>query len=404
MPAPAPALDGLRVLDLSQYEAGPSCTQLLAWLGADVVKVEKPGTGDPGRSLLGATGTAAYFLYWNANKRSVAIDLEKPEGRALLLRMLPHYDVFVENFGPGVIEKLGLDWERVHALHPGLIYARIKGFGGEGPHAGYKSFDMVAQATAGAFSITGTAEGPPMCPGPTMGDSGTGAQAALAITAAYVQRLRTGKGQLVELSMQEAMTYYVRTRIANGSSFGTAVAPRSGNGEGPMLNLYPCAPGGPNDYVYLVIATPRMWEQLCAAMERPELAEDPRFKGWIARHQNGAACYEEIAQWTRGRTKHEAMRILASAGVPCGAVNDSRDLFADPHLRARGFVVELEHEVHGRVAHLGNPLRLSESRVPLRAAPGLGAQTSEVLRSDLGLSDTELGRLKDAGVIAPAGG
>ena len=157
MPAPAPALDGLRVLDLSQYEAGPSCTQLLAWLGADVVKVEKPGLGDPGRNLLGATGTAAYFLYWNANKRSVAIDLEKPEGRELLLRMLPRYDVFVENFGPGVIEKLGLDYARVHALHPGLIYARIKGFGGDGPHAGYKSFDMVAQATAGAFSITGSA-------------------------------------------------------------------------------------------------------------------------------------------------------------------------------------------------------------------------------------------------------
>jgi len=284
-----------------------------------------------------------------------------------------------------VIEKLGLDYERVHALHPGLIYARIKGFGGDGPHAGYKSFDMVAQATAGAFAITGTPDGPPLCPGPTMGDSGTGAQAALAITAAYVQRLRTGKGQLVELSMQEAMTYYVRTRI-------------------PMLNLYPCAPGGPNDYVYLVIATPRMWEQLCAAMGRPELAADPRFSGWIARHQNGAACYAEIAKWTRGKTKHEAMRILASAGVPCGAVNDSRDLFADPHLRARGFVVELEHPAHGRVAHLGNPLRLSESRVPLRAAPGLGAQTNEVLRADLGLSDTELGRLSDAGVIAPAGG
>src|SRR5882672_3266186 len=217
MSAPAPALDGLRVLDLSQYEAGPSCTQLLAWLGADVVKVEKPGLGDPGRNLLGATGTAAYFLYWNANKRSVALDLEKPAGRELLLRMLPRYDVFVENFGPGVIEKLGLDYESLRARHPGLIYARIKGFGGFGPHASYKSFDMVAQATSGAFSVTGAKDGPPMCPGPTMGDSGTGAQAALAITAAYVQRLRTGVGQLVELSMQEAMTYYMRTRLANGS-------------------------------------------------------------------------------------------------------------------------------------------------------------------------------------------
>jgi formyl-CoA transferase len=199
--------------------------------------------------------------------------------------------------------------------------------------------------------------------------------------------------------MQESMTYYMRTRLANGSSFGGGVAPRAGNGEGPMLNLYPCAPGGPNDYVYLVVATPRMWEDLCRAMGRPELAKDERFAGWIARHKNGDACYAEIAAWTRGRTKHEAMRILASAGVPCGAVNDSRDLFADPHLRARGFVVELEHEAYGKVAHLGNPLRLSASQVEMRAAPGLGSHTAEVLRADLGLADSELEKLRTAGVI-----
>ena len=169
-----PALDGLACLStLSQYEAGPSCTQLLAWLGADVVKVEKPGLGDPGRNLLGATGTAAYFLYWNANKRSVAIDLEKPEGRALLLRMLPRYDVVVENFGPGVIEKLGLDCARVHALHPGLIYARIKGFGGEGRTRGLQE---LRHGRAGdrrrVLRSRARPDGPPMCPGPTMGDSG----------------------------------------------------------------------------------------------------------------------------------------------------------------------------------------------------------------------------------------
>jgi len=394
------ALAGLRVLDMTQYEAGPSCTQLLAWLGADVVKVERPGTGEPGRTLLGATGAAAYFLYWNTNKRSVAIDLEKPEGRALVWRMLPRYDVFIENFGPGVVEKLGLDPEAVCARFPQLIYARIKGFGSDGPYANYKCFDMVAQAMAGAFSVTGDPQGPPMCPGPTMGDSGTGAQAALAIVAAYVQRLRTGEGQLVELSMQEAMTYYMRTRLANGSEFGQAVAPRAGNGEGPMLNLYPCAPGGPNDYVYLVVATPRMWEQLCGAMERAELAKDPRFAGWIARHENAAACIEAIASWTRARSKHEVVRVLAGAGVPCGAVLDSRDLFSDPHLIARGFVSKLEHETLGAVPHLGNPLRLSKSQVPMRAAPVLGRHTAEVLREDLGLGDTELRSLGESGVIA----
>jgi formyl-CoA transferase len=398
-----PALDGMRVLDMTQYEAGPSCTQLLAWLGADVVKVEKPGLGDPGRMLATGKDHSAYFLYWNANKRSVAIDLERPEGRALLLRMLPRYDVFVENYGPGVAEKLGIDYDAVSRANPALIYARIKGFGSDGPYSGYKCYDMVAQATAGAFSVTGQKDGPPLCPGPTMGDSGTGVQAALAITAAYVQRLRTGRGQLVELSMQEAMTYYMRTRIANGSDYGRQAAPRSGNGEGPMLNLYPCKPGGANDYVYVVVATARMWTELCAAMGRAELAEDPRFKTWIGRHQNGAALYEEIAKWTRERDKHLVMRTLGAAGVPCGAVLDTRDLFQDPHLQARGFVRDVEHAALGRVPHLGNPIRMSESEVPLRGAPLLGGSTAEVLRADLGLADAEVEALRAAGVIAGDG-
>jgi formyl-CoA transferase len=390
----------MRVLDMTQYEAGTACTQALAWLGADVVKIERPGTGDPGRGLLVGGDHSAYFLYWNANKRSVAIDLEQPGGRALLLRMLPRYDVFVENFGPGVLEKLGLDYEAMRAVQPAIIYARIKGFGAGGPYAGYKCYDMVAQAAAGAFSVTGAADGPPMCPGPTMADSGTGVQAALAITAAYVQRMRTGEGQLVEIAMQEAMTFYMRTRVANGSEWGTAAVPRSGNGAGPMLNLYPCKPGGPNDYVYLVVATPRMWEQLCSALGRPELASDPRFKGWIVRHENGAALYEEIASFTRAHTKHQAMRILAEAGVPCSAVLDTRDLFQDPQLLARGFVQHVQHDVLGEVPILGSPFRLSRSQVELSAAPVLGRHTDEVLRADLDLSADDLRALHASGVVA----
>ncbi len=395
-----PALDGMRVLDMTQYEAGPSCTQMLAWLGAEVVKIERPGAGDPGRMLASGRDHSAYFLYWNANKRSVAIDLERPEGRALLLRLLPRYDVLVENYGPGVAEKLGLDYAALSRAHPALIYARIKGFGSDGPYSDYKCYDMVAQAAAGAFSVTGFRDGPPVCPGPTTGDSGTGVQAALAIVAAYVQRLRTGAGQLVEVSMQEAMTYYMRTRIANGSDFGRRAAPRAGNGEGPMLNLYPCKPGGANDYVYLVVATARMWTQLCAAMGRPELADDERFRSWIGRHQNGTALYEEIAKWTRERDKREVMRTLGEAGVPCGAVLDTHDLFEDPHLRARGFVRDVEHAALGRVPHLGNPIRMSASDVPLRGAPLLGGDTAAVLRADLGLSDADVEALRAAGVIA----
>jgi formyl-CoA transferase len=258
---------------------------------------------------------------------------------------------------------------------------------------------MVAQAAAGSFSVTGDADGPPMCPGPTMADSGTGMQAALAITAAYVQRMREGVGQQIEIAMQEAMTFYMRTRVANGSEWGTLAVPRSGNGAGPMLNLYPCAPGGANDYVYMVVATPRMWDQLCAAIGRPELAVDPRFKGWIVRHENGAALYEEIASWTRARSKHEAMRVLAEAGVPCSAVLDTRDLFQDPQLRARGFVKRVQHEVLGEVPILGSPFRLSRSHVELAAAPVLGRHTDEVLRADLGLSESELRALHESGVV-----
>ena len=250
-----PALEGLRILDMTQYEAGTSCTQALAWLGADVVKVESADGGDPGR---GPNGSAEYFVVWNSNKKSVAIDLKTPEGRQLLLDMVPHYDVFVENYGPGVIEKLDIGYDVMRAIKRDIIYARLKGFGLSGPWADYKCYDMVAQSAAGAFSITGEPDGPPMRPGPTMGDAGTGVQMALAISAAYVQKLKSGKGQLIELSMQEAMTYYLRTSTSRGR-YGEAAAERSGNGVLPTMSLYPCAGGGMNDYVYVMAVTPRMW-------------------------------------------------------------------------------------------------------------------------------------------------
>ncbi len=270
-----PALDGMRILDLTQYEAGTSCTQALAWLGADVVKVERPGSGDPGRASFEDYGSeeSDYFLNWNCNKRSITIALDQPEGRALLLRLVPRFDVFVENFGPGVVEKLDLDYDAVRQANPGIIYGRIKGFGSSGPYSDYKCFDPVALAAGGAFSVTGEAGGPPMAPGPTIGDSGTGVQMALALVAAYVQKLRTGEGQLVEISMQEAVTYFMRTMIALGSKRGTRATPRRGSGMGALTRLYPCAPGGPNDYVYIMAITPRMWQGVCDAIGRAELAQ-----------------------------------------------------------------------------------------------------------------------------------
>ena len=394
-----PALEGMRVLDMTQYEAGTACTQLLAWLGADVVKVERPGVGDPARGIAWGTDNSAYFVYWNSNKRSIAIDLERPRGRDLLLEMLPRYDVFVENYGPGVIEKLDLGYDVMSAVHPGIIYARVKGFGTSGPYADYKCYDMVAQAAAGAFSITGEPDGPPLRPGPTTGDSGTGVQLALAITAAYVQRQRTGEGQLIEVSMQEAMTYFLRTAVANGSDWGRRATPRTGNAEGPTVNLFPCKGGGSNDYIYIMALTSRMWRALCTAIGRPDLIEDPRFEKGRQRQENREVLFEEIAKWTRERSKAEAMQRIAEAGVPCSAVLDTRDLFEDPHLRARGFIETVEHAALGPVPVLGCPARLSRSEVPLRAAPLLGEHTAEVLAADLDLGGDEIRALRDQGAI-----
>ncbi len=393
------ALDGLRILDMTQYEAGTACTQCLAWLGADVVKIEPPGAGDPGRSLL--DGDDEYFYVWNSNKRSLALDLRQPRGRELLLEMVAGYDVFVENYGPGVVEKLGIDYETVKAIRPDIIYARIKGFGLDGPWADYKCYDMVAQAAAGAFSITGNADGPPMRPGPTTGDAGTGVQMALAIAAAYVQKLKTGKGQFIELSMQEAMTYYLRTATSR-TRYGKRPTLRTGSDELVTMALYPCRGGGPNDYVYLMAVTPRMWGALCAALGRPDLEEDPRFADPWQRVRNQNELREIVTAWTSTRDKFEAMRELAEAGVPASAVLDTKDLYESEHLIARGFIREIEHPRHGRVRLLGWPARMSESSVPIRAAPMLGQHSKDVLSEDLGLDGTELDALLRDGVIAEA--
>jgi formyl-CoA transferase len=395
-----PALDGIRILDMTQYEAGTSCTQALAWLGADVVKIEAPKTGDPGRGLhMGLWEDSEYFINWNSNKRSVAIDLRRQEGRDLLMKMVPHYDVFIENYGPGVIEKLNIGYEVMKEIHPGIIYGRLKGYGTSGPYSKYKSFDTVAQAAAGAMSITGDEEGPPMRIGLTIGDSGAGMQMATAILAAYIQRERTGKGQEIEISMQEALTYYMRTSIALGSKWGSQPAPRRGNGSSPIINLFPCKPFGHNDYVYIMSVAPRMWTDTCKAIGRPELETDPRFADHTARVEHKDELIEEISKWTREHTKHEAMKILCEGGVPAAATLDTKDLYTDPHLIERGFIQKINHEEQGEVPLLGWPARMSETNVEMEAAPLLGTSTVEVLKEDLGLDDDAVQALLDQEVI-----
>ena len=404
-----PALDGLRVLDMTQYEAGTSCTQALAWHGADVVKIEQPGVGDPGRGVgSGADIDSHYFINWNANKRSVTINLRDERGKALLFEMLPHYDVFVENYGPGVMEKLGLTYEALKEIHPSIIYARLKGFGLSGPYANFKSFDPVAQNAAGAFSVTGEHGGPPMRPGACVGDSGTGMQLAFAITSAYVQKLRTGEGQHIEISMQEAMTYYVRTPVAGTQSWGDVAAERRGNGWNGPTDLYPCKPmpgsDGADDYVYVIALTTRMWDTFCAAMGRPDMVVDPRFIDEQARIDNNDALKAEIRAWTVQHTKWEAMQILGEAGVPCSATHSTYDLFHNPHFEERDFIQDIDHPEWGPIRLLGWAPKMEKSNVPMTAAPLLAEHTREVLCDDLGIEGEEFARLEAEGIVTSRNG
>lgn len=392
------ALERVRILDLTQYEAGTSCTQLLAWMGADVVKVEQVGVGDPGRHTEGGADSM-YFLSFNANKRSLALNLRCEEGRTIFLKLLPRFDVVVENFSLGTMEKFGLGYDTLRQVNPRIIYATIKGFGTYGPYAAYKCYDMVAQAFGGAFSITGTPDSPPLRPGPTMADTGTGMLCALGILGAYIQREQTGEGQRIEVSMQEAVANLIRTAISQRERDPEQPRPRQGNRTISPTDLYPCAPGGPNDYIYIMPQTTRMIDALWTAIGRPELSLDERFQTRQGRRDHGDEICAFVTEWTRGRTKQEAMEVLASAGVPAGAVLDTRELLTDPHLHARKMVVTVEHPVRGAWQFIGPPVHMSASDVQMTHAPLLGQHSREVLAAELALDDGELDRLVERGVV-----
>jgi len=279
-----------------------------------------------------------------------------------------------------------------------VIYATIKGFGTHGPYAAYKCYDMVAQAFGGAFSLTGMEDGPPLRPGPTMGDTGTGMLAALGILGAYIQRQQTGEGQVVEISMQEAVANLIRCGLSHRERTGNPV-PRRGNRTLAPTDLYPCAPGGPNDYIYIMPVTTRMMDALWTAIGRPELCAREEYHTGKGRQTYGDEIWATVADWTRQRTKYDAMEILAAAGVPAGAVLDTADLLADPHLRARDMVVTVEHPERGPWEFIGPPVHLSGSNVAVRPAPLLGEHSLEVLAEELELSEDELERLVGAGIV-----
>jgi formyl-CoA transferase len=397
----ARALEGIRIVDLSQYEAGPSCTQLLAWLGAEVIKVE-PLTGEANRTgLTDRPGLDSWgFLFFNANKKSVTLNLKHPRGRAVLDDLLRRADVVVENFGPGAMERLGLGWESLQGLNPRLIAASIKGFGSTGPYAGYKSFEFVAQAMAGVMSLNGEADGPPLKVPAGLGDTGAGLHLAVGILAAIVQRGATGRGQQVEVAQQDAVANLIRVHIREQYMNGEPVA-RRGNrqfGNAPV-NAYRCRPGGPNDYLFVHGVTPDMFGALMRTIGRPDLADDPALRTRAGRFARVEEIDAVIEAWTGKHTKYEAMEILAGAGVACGAVLDSGEVLANAHLRGRGMVVDLEHPDRGRFPMLGNPVRLSASPTEVRRAPVLGEHTAEVLGGLLGLSADEIARLKQDGAV-----
>ncbi|MFD9811830.1 formyl-CoA transferase [Streptomyces sp. NPDC059080] len=406
------ALEGVRVLDMTHVQSGPSATQLLAWLGADVVKLEAT-TGDITRQQLRDLPDAdsLYFTMLNCNKRSITLNTKSPRGKELLTELIARSDVLVENFGPGAVDRMGFPWERVQEINPRLVYASIKGFG-DGPYTAFKAYEVVAQAMGGAMATTGFEDGPPLATGAQIGDSGTGVHCVAGILAALYQRERTGRGQRVNVAMQHAVLNLCRVklrdqqRLTHGAlaeypneSFGDTV-PRSGNasGGGQPGWAVRCAPGGPNDYVY-VIVQPVGWRPLTELIGRPELADDPEWATPQARLPKLAKMFQLIEEWSATLPKWEVLERFNAHNIPCGPVLSTKELIEDASLAADGMVVTVDHPERGAFTTVGSPLKLSDSPVEVDRSPLLGEHNQEVYGGELGLADEELRLLKANGVI-----
>jgi formyl-CoA transferase len=391
----APALDGIRVLEVTQYEVGTVCGQHLAWLGADVIKIEPPKTGELGRAT-----SLSFYSTLNSSKRGLTLDLKAERGRQIFLDLVRTADVLIENLAPGKFETLKLPYPALQDVNPRLVFARGKGFGTWGPYASYKSFDMVAQATSGAMSATGVATGPPLIERFPVADNATGVHLALGIMAALWQRMTTGEGQQVEASLQDTMLSMGRMWF----SYHIAGSPqeRLGNHYWAGGDLYPCAGGGPDDYIYIMCHPNRwpMWAALFTVIGRPDLVDPARLADPEIRGRDYADEIEEsIRSWTVRRAKHEAMTSLAEAGVPAGAVLSAEEVMADSHLRARDMIVNVEHPTHGSLTILGSPIKLGQSPPRISAPPlDLGENNEEILQ-ELGYSEAEINRLRDDSVI-----
>jgi formyl-CoA transferase len=406
------ALEGVRILDMGHVQAAPTATQLLAWMGADVIKVEMPGRGDITRGQLRDVKGAdsLYFTMLNSNKRSITINLKSPDGKEILEELIRRCDVMVENFGPGVLDRQGFTWARIQEINPRISYASIKGFG-PGRYVDFKAYENVAQCMGGAASTTGWEDGPPTVTGAQIGDSGTGVHLVAGILAALFQREKTGKGQRIEVAMADSVLNLCRVkmrdqqRIAKGplqeypnETFGDEV-PRAGNASGggqPGAALR-CAPGGGNDYVYVIIQ-PVCWAPLMKLCGREELIEDPGFATPEARLPKIPECFSIIEKWTMTKTKWEVMDALNEVDVPCGPILSMKDIYENRDLYESGMLVELDHPTRGPYVQVGMPIKLSDSPVDVKRSPLLGEHTEEVL-GWLGYGDGDIKKLREGGAV-----
>jgi formyl-CoA transferase len=406
------ALAGIRVLDMTHVQSGPSATQILAWLGADVVKLEAP-SGDITRKQLRDLPDvdSLYFTMLNCNKRSITLNMKSAEGKELFTEMVRQADVLVENFGPGAVDRMGFTWDRLQELNPRLVYASIKGFG-EGPYTHYKAYEVVAQAMGGSMTTTGFEDGPPVATGAQIGDSGTGMHAVAGILAALVQRAGTGRGQRVTVAMQHAVLNLCRVklrdqqRLAHGplaeypnEQFGDEV-PRSGNasGGGQPGWAVRCAPGGPNDYIYVIVQPPG-WAPISRLIGRPDLTEDPEWSTPEARLPKLGKMFQLIEEWSINLDKYEVLAQLNAHDIPCGPILSTRELIEDASLAENNMIVTVEHPERGSFTTVGCPIKLSDSPVKVETSPLLGQHNKDVFVDELGLDPERFAELQKAGVI-----
>ena len=412
-------LDGIRIIDFTHVQAGPACTQLLGFYGADVIKVERPGSGDVTRSQLrdipGAD--ALYFTMLNGNKRSLTLDTKTPEGKEVLEKMIKVSDVMVENFGPGALDRMGFSWKRIQELNPKMILASVKGFSDGHSYEDLKVYENVAQCAGGAASTTGFWDGPPTVSAAALGDSNTGMHLAIGILTALMQRQKTGKGQKVSCSMQDAVLNLCRVKLRDQQRLDkvgyleeypqyphgtfTDVVPRGGNagGGGQPGWVLKCKgwETDPNAYIYFTIQG-HAWEPITKALGKPEWATDPAYMTAEARQDKIFDIFATIEDWLKDKTKYEAVDILRKFDIPCAPVLSMKELAASPDLRKSGSIVEVDHKVRGKYLTIGSPIKFSDLEVEVKPSPVLGEHTDEVL-ADLGYSADDIAKLHIAKAV-----